>query len=209
METAECMVESIDVNRRRNGERNVSSRSKNIVPCRRSCSSSLGIYSQNAPFRKPRVLDAIVTRAGQGELILRPMEPPPPDRCSWFLLPAGNTTTTTAMMQSVRRLAKEKSNCCGLFSKLAPGVVSDPASLSDVQSQLLSTASSDSRVNASQTIPKEYTKISPWYGVRLVQGRPLLSSASSSNGNNLSKRSNTSLSPPQQPTLSLTSSKNS
>src|SRR5208282_6458045 len=61
-------------------------------------------------------------------LFIRLTQPPPPERCSWYVLPAGNTTTTRAMINAIRTISKQKSECCAIYSKLIPGVASKPTS---------------------------------------------------------------------------------
>jgi hypothetical protein len=78
----------------------------------------------NMPLRRPRVLDGQVERSEQGALFIRLTQPPPPERCSWYVLPAGNTTTTRAMIHAIRTMAKQKSECCAIYSKLIPGIAS-------------------------------------------------------------------------------------
>ena len=79
---------------------------------------------KNMPLRRPRVLDGQVERPGQGALFIRLTQPPPPERCSWYVLPAGNTTTTRAMINAIRKITKQRSECCAIYSKLIPGVAS-------------------------------------------------------------------------------------
>ena len=150
LETAECMINSIEVTEDGSIKGTYRLDLKTSFRVGDHVRLRSATTPKNAPFRKPRVLDSIVVRAGQGELILKSMEPPPPDRCSWYVLSAGNTTTTTAMMQAVRALAKEKNNCCGIFSKVVPGIIDDPP-LQTEQSQAPSTTSTDLNLNASQS----------------------------------------------------------
>ena len=100
---------------------------------------------KNIPLRRPRVLDGQVERLQQGALFIRLTQPPPPERCSWYVLPAGNTTTTHAMIRAIRTMAKQKSECCAIYSKLIPGVASKMTSPSEVPAPL-----SHSDLNASQ-----------------------------------------------------------
>ena len=83
---------------------------------------------KNMPLRRPRVLDGQVERSEQGTLFIRLTQPPPPERCSWYVLPAGNTTTTRAMINAIRTISKQKSECCAIYSKLIPRVASKTTS---------------------------------------------------------------------------------
>src|SRR5438045_310967 len=72
----------------------------------------------NAPLRKPRMLDGLIIRSGIGSLKIQLMEPLPPERCSWYILPAGNNTTASAMIEAIRKMAKRKQECCKLYGML-------------------------------------------------------------------------------------------
>ncbi|EKM48597.1 uncharacterized protein PHACADRAFT_214736 [Phanerochaete carnosa HHB-10118-sp] len=62
----------------------------------------------------PAVVDAIVVRAGRGELVLDVLQPLPPEFADvdWHMYQAGGVVTSKAMLEAVRRLAVEGRGCC-------------------------------------------------------------------------------------------------
>ena len=75
---------------------------------------------EDAPLQKPRILDGLIARISSGSIKIRLMEPPPLERCSWYLFTAGNNTTANAMLDTIRTLAKEKQERCRIYPILIP-----------------------------------------------------------------------------------------
>lgn len=72
------------------------------------------------------VLDAVVLRAGRGELYLELRHPLPPEyaRVDWHVYDAGSVATARAMMEAVARIAVEGAECCA-FADIVVGVAGD------------------------------------------------------------------------------------
>ena len=145
-ENGECMVDSLDI------VKDTTTLVKAVHRIDLKISFRVGDHirlrsaspPKNMPFRRPRVLDGQVERSEQGALFIRLTQSPPPERCSWYVLPAGNTTTTRAMMKAIRTIAKQQRECSSICPKLVLVVVSkttsplEPRCLSPLQSQCIS-----------------------------------------------------------------------
>jgi len=99
----------------------------------------------NAQFRRPKILDGLILKAGTGQLTIGLMEPPPPDRCSWYILPAGNNTTAKGMFSAIRALARRKEECCELYGTLIKGTASRLQGSQEIQIDTTNLNSSQAR----------------------------------------------------------------
>ena len=106
------------------------------------------IPPKNKPLRCPRVLDGLIQAFTLGSLRISLMEPPPPEKCPWYIFPAGNNTTASSMIESVTLLARQGNQACPIFSSLFGREFPDPALSSDVTE---SHPVCDLGLNASQT----------------------------------------------------------
>ena len=104
---------------------------------------------KDAPLQKPRILDGLITRIGQGSIKISLMEPPPPECCSWYILSAGNNTTAKAIIETIRTLAKRKHERCQLYSKIIPGAT--PTIITPHENEVMATMA-NSDLNSSQTL---------------------------------------------------------
>ena len=102
---------------------------------------------KDEPFRRPRVMDGLIKYVNGEQLKIELMEAPPPERCSWYILPAGNNTTASKMMEAIHMLAEQKHACCRLYTKLIPGIMSN---ISRSDFNVVHPATTKSNLNESQ-----------------------------------------------------------